>query len=429
MVSCELPKKLHALRQPARYKIVYGGRGSAKSWGVARLLLLDAIQKPQLILCAREIQKSIRESSKRLLESQIRILGLTKYCQIQREYLKVGKSEIIFAGLRHNIDNIKSLEGANRVWIEEGNNTSKQTWNKLDPTVRAEDSEIWVTYNPELDSDFIHQRFVVQDPPSNAIVVKMGWQDNPWFPSVLKDQMNAMRDTDPDEYLHVWEGHTRRVLEGAIFGNELRECEREGRIGRVPVDKRFPVNTFWDLGWRDCTSIWLMQKIGQEIRLVHFVQGAHRTLESYVSELTAWGTAKGITWGKDFLPFDGGHDNIRGENPVSQLKRLGRNAVAPRAASPKVTQHDCARNMFPRVWFDQESCFDGLNALRQYRYDPDSPGRQSPLHDINSHAADAFLTMAIEMSIVKPARKLPETTGDWLDNIGFAPDNTSWMGV
>ena len=231
----EWPEKLQCLfwpkvnDLPVRYRVLYGGRGGAKSWGIARALVILAAKRTLRILCARELQNSIRDSVHKVLCDQIDLLGLGGFYQIEqaRIFCPSTGSEISFEGIRNNVTKIKSYEGVDICWVEEANKVTKNSWEVLIPTIRKEGSEIWASFNPELESDDTYQRFVLS-PPKNAIVQKISWRDNPWFPQVLKQEMLDLKAKDRDAYLHVWEGECRKSLEGAVYAEELRDCAEEG---------------------------------------------------------------------------------------------------------------------------------------------------------------------------------------------------------
>ena len=185
--KAEFPEKLSCLFEKSRYKVLYGGRGGAKSWGVARALLILAAKDPLRILCAREFQTSLKDSVHKLLCDQIVELGLDTFYDITAATIR-GKngSEFNFVGLKNNVANVKSYEGVDICWVEEAQTVSQSSWKTLTPTIRKKDSEIWITFNPELETDETYQRFVVHA-PDNAIVQKINWSDNPWFPDTLKE--------------------------------------------------------------------------------------------------------------------------------------------------------------------------------------------------------------------------------------------------
>lgn len=217
MTPVDLPEKLEFLRHPARYKVAYGGRGGAKSWGFARQLLISAAERCLRVLCARELQISIQDSVHKLLKEQIDELGLGSVYEVQQNIIRgVNGSEFIFSGLRSNATKIKSMEGVDIVWVEEAQTVSEESWSILVPTVRKEGSEIWVTFNPNEETDPTYQRFVV-DPQPGAVVVKIGWQDNPWFPETLKAELEYLYRVDPEAAAHVWGGCTRRVSDAQVL--------------------------------------------------------------------------------------------------------------------------------------------------------------------------------------------------------------------
>lgn len=215
-----LPEWAQRLWEPSRYKVLRGGRGSAKSRSAASALLIQAAQSQHRVLCAREIQKSIKDSVKRLLDDEIERLGLSSFYESTENEIR-GKngSLFIFAGLRGNTASIKSMEGLTRVWVEEAQTISKSSLDDLIPTVRAEKSEIWFTYNPRFDTDPIDVMFKADELPPSTILLHVNWQDNPWFPDVLKTEMEYDKKRDMDKYLHVWEGQYQTSSEARVFKN------------------------------------------------------------------------------------------------------------------------------------------------------------------------------------------------------------------
>ncbi|GGE36286.1 hypothetical protein GCM10007276_12220 [Agaricicola taiwanensis] len=403
-MNIEFPDKMQFLFDAARYKILYGGRGGAKSWGIARALLVLGAMDPLRVLCAREIQKSIQESVHQLLKDQIDALGLNEFYEVlQTEIRGRNGTLFIFAGLKHNVDNIKSKEGIDIAWVEEAANVSKTSWDKLIPTIRKPGSEIWVSFNPELDSDETYKRFVLS-PPTGAKVEKLNWSDNPWFPEVLQQEMEDLKQRDHDAYLTVWEGHCKQVLDGAIYANEIRAATEQGRIGRVPYVPGVPVHTFWDLGRADKTSIWFIQVVGFEFRVVDYYENRGYALDHYLGILQG----RGYVYGEDHLPHDAQNEQLGAKRTIEQQMRdIGRKV----SIVPKIGVADginAARTVFGRCWFDEEKTADGLTCLRRYRYDVDPDTQQyskNPLHDEASHGADAFRYFAVAMEEPKTAKK------------------------
>ncbi|SCY26375.1 phage terminase large subunit [Nitrosospira sp. Nl5] len=400
--KAEFPQKLRFLFEPARYKILYGGRGGAKSWGAARALLIQAAATPLRILCAREFQNSIAESVHHLLQAQIAAIGLRSFYEVQNNVI-LGRngSEFLFAGLRNNVTKIKSFEGVDRVWVEEAQTVSKSSWETLIPTIRKDGSEIWVTYNPELETDETHRRFVI-NPPTDAAVVKINWNDNPWFPETLLREKDELKARDPDAYQNVWEGHCRVTLDGAIYARELRLAQEEGRICSVPYDAARLVHTFFDLGWADNTSIWFAQSVGGELRLIDYYSNNQMPIQHYISVLQD----KAYLYGTDWLPHDARAKTLATGRSVEEIMLAAGRKVR---IVPNLSVSDginAARTLFNRCYFDAERCAEGLQSLRHYRFDVDPDSRQlsgKPLHDYHSHASDAFRYFAVSTEDDKPA--------------------------
>lgn len=398
----EFPEKLSFLFEPHRYKVLYGGRGGAKSWGVARALLIRAAASPLRVLCAREFQNSIAESVHHLLQSQIVALGLEAFYEVQNAAIKgANGSEFVFAGIRNNVTKIKSFEAVDIAWVEEAQTVSKTSWDTLIPTIRKNGSEIWITYNPELETDETHQRFVI-NPPSDAVVVKINWSDNPWFPETLLKEKDALKERDPDAYQTVWEGNCRVTLDGAIYAKELRLAQEEGRIRNVPYDALKQVHTFFDLGWADNTSIWFAQSVNNELRLIDYYSNNQMPLNHYIGVLQN----KGYLYGTDYLPHDARAKTLATGRSVEEIMLAAGRKVQ---IVPNLSIFDginAARMVFNRCYFDEKKCSEGLQSLRHYRYDVDLDSKQfsgRPLHDHHSHAADAFRYFAVAIEEDRPA--------------------------
>ena len=393
----EVPAKLLPLLQGAhRYRVVHGGRGSGKSWTVARLLILKAAAAPIRVLCARETQKSIQESVHRLLKDQIEHMGLQDVFEVQEtRILGRNGSDFAFAGIRQQgVANLKSFEGVDVVWVEEAQVVSRRSWDVLIPTIRKPGSEIWITFNPELDSDETYERFVLS-PPSDAQVIACNWSDNPWFPAELDKERRDWKLRDPVGYDTVWEGKCRPSVEGAIYAQEIDALHREGRVRPVPYDPMLMVHTVWDLGWNDSMSIICVQRSASEVRVIDYIEDSHRTLDSYVAELRdrRW------NWGTDYIPHDGRAKDFKsGKSTEEILKALGRQVVVLGAENVEEGIRQ-ARMVFGRCYFDQTKAKRLLDSLKRYRRQinatTNEPG--APLHDEHSHAADAFRYVAMSL--------------------------------
>jgi phage terminase large subunit len=416
IAKAEFPLKLHPLFKPSRYKVLYGGRGGAKSWGIARALLILAARKPLRILCAREFQTSIKDSVHKLLCDQIVSLELHGFFEITERAIRgANGSEFAFVGLRNNVANVKSYEGIDICWVEEAQTVSRNSWKTLTPTIRKQGSEIWVSFNPELETDETYQRFVVSPPP-DTISIKINYWDNPWFPETLRHEMEADRARDHEGYMQVWEGVCRQTVDGAIFAKEMMKAESEGRIGKVPYDPVKPVHAICDLGWSDATAWWFVQFVGMETRLIRYFEGSQRTMTSYLAELQSFGYVYDTIW----LPHDAQNKTLAaaGRSIEDIVRGAGfKTRVLERV--PTVDSINAARTIFSNCYFDRENCADGLNCLRHYRYevDPDTGNfSKNPLHDRHSHGADAFRYIALMVKEPAKVRKKPAIAmaGGWM---------------
>jgi phage terminase large subunit len=402
-MDAQFPEKLQFLFAPARYKVAYGGRGGAKSWNFARALLIQGAQRPMRVLCARETMKSISESVHRLLSDQIKLLGLSDFYTVEKARI-IGRngSEFTFAGLKHNVANIKSAEAVDICWIEEAQSVSRDSWQTLIPTIRKDGSEIWASWNPDFEDDYTYELFVKRPPPG-AIVRRITYRDNPWFPDVLKQEMEHMRATDPDAYNHVWEGLCISLLASAIYAQELRAVDREGRITRVPYDRSRPVDCYWDLGYGDQTAVWMVQAFPFEYRVIDYIENAAQSIHWYIREMQS----RGYVFGTDWIPWDIGlHAKLMGGG--HSIEELMRQAGRKVRILPKLAVADginAARTVFPLCWFDAERCDEGIKALRHYRYGEIKTLQhvtREPLHDKASHGADAWRGFAVVAKPPKP---------------------------
>jgi phage terminase large subunit len=447
--ALQFPEKLQFLFKqlmpdgitPVRYKVAYGGRGGAKSWGFARaLLLISAHIRPLRVLCARQLQNSIEESVKQVLTDQIGQLGLSELFTIKQKYI-IGPNgtEFFFEGIQHNTSKIKSYEGADVCWVEEANAVTESSWKILTPTIRKPGSEIWISFNPELEGDYTYQRFVVH-PSKDTWVEKLCWSDNPWFPAVLMAEMLEMRERDYDGYLNVWEGHCRQMLDGVVYRAELQKAMAEGRIRAVPYDHFKPVDTFWDIGYSDSTSIWFAQRVGFETRVLDFYQSSSKTLEHYLKVLRN----KGYQYGTDYLPHDAANKNSAALATGKTIKQIladsGRTVrIVPRL--PIADGINAARMLFPNCYFDESRCAEGIQCLKHYRYEVDPDSKllsRIPLHDQYSHAADAFRYLAIalkEPKRLKGGAAISAAAATMRKRLGLAgipsldkAKEMSWMG-
>lgn len=399
-IRAEFPAKLRPLFEPKRYKVMHGGRGGGKSWAVARALLLKSADEPLRILCAREVQKSMRDSVHRLLKDQIVALGLTSEFEIlDNEIRGPNGSLFLFTGLQaHTVDSIKSFEGCDIVWVEEAHGVSEKSWDTLIPTIRKPSSEIWLTLNPDMDTDETWQRFCAV-PSDDTWRCEINWRDNPWFPDVLNQERIKAKAKDFDDYEHIWEGKPRRVAEGAIYRHEIDAIYTDNRVCAVPYDPTLPVHTVWDLGWNDAMVIIMVQRGHGDVRILDHIEDSNRTLDWYVAQLEK----RPYRWGVDFLPHDGRTRNFQtGKSTEMLLREMGRREVRILGAQPVEEGIKSARLAFPKCYFDKTKTARLIECLRRYRRDINTRTNEAagPLHDEYSHSADAFRYLGQAVNIM-----------------------------
>lgn len=412
----QFPEKLQPLFKPARYKVIYGGRGKGGSWGIARALLLQGWESPLRILCTREIQKSISESVHQLLTDQVKSMSLHGFYNVREKEIRGANGTLFsFAGLRDlSVANLKSYEGYDRVWVEEAEKTTKKSWEVLIPTIRKIGSEIWVNFNPQLDSDETYVRFIERTPP-DCVLIPMSYRDNPWFPEVLEKERQYLQQTDKEAYSNVWEGQCRSSVDGAIYAGEITAAIEAKRIRPVPYDPLLKVHTVWDLGWNDRMSIGFAQRLHSEIRWIDFLEGQHKTYDWYVNQIKA----KGYNLGRHFLPHDGRHKNAQtGLSAEEIIRKLGLDATASEAAMPVEDGIKAVRLMFHQMYFDEVKCKPLFDHLRRYRRSiPTNTGEpQGPMHDEHSHAADMV-------------REAVRRVGDMTNDVADKPIKYPELGV
>lgn len=393
--KAQFPAKLEFLFKPSRIKCIFGGRGSSKSWSVARALLIKGASSPLRILCTREIQKSIQQSVHQLLSDQIQALGLSDFYQVLNTEIRgINGTEIYFSGLSNETaTSLKSFEGVDICWCEEAQNISKRSWDILLPTIRAEGSEIWITYNPELETDETHARFVT-NPPPDCVVVKMNYSDNKWFPKVLEaERLHAKETMRIEDYNWIWEGDCKPAVEGAIYFEQISQAENEGRICNVPYDPLLKVNCVWDLGWNDAMTIAFVQKSASALYVIDYIEGNRRTYDDYMNEIKA----KQYNMGTHFLPHDGfSHDPKSGTTVERILQALG----ATVRQTPMLDVENgiqTARMAFRRIYFDKTKTSRLIECLKRYRRNINQSTLEftTPRHDEFSHGADAFRYLCV----------------------------------
>lgn len=413
------------LLAPARYKGAYGGRGSGKSHFFGELVVDCCLAEPgTLAVCIREVQKTLAQSSKRLIESKIAGLGVGAAFRVYADRIATpGDGLIIFVGLQdHTAESIKSLEGFRIAWIEEAQTLSQRGLSLLRPTIRAEGSELWASWNPRRPSDAI-DAFLRGREPEGAIVVQANWRDNPWFTSVLEEERRLDLAHYPERYDHIWEGDYARGFEGAYFAPLLAAARREGRIGRVTADPLLPLRAVFDLGGSgataDAMAIWIVQFVGHEIRVLDYLEGVGQVLAYYVNELRRRGFGAALC----VLPHDGVAANaITGKRYEDHLREAGFEVrvVRNQGRGAAAMRIEAVRRILPRCWFNAETTEAGRDALGFYHERKDAIRNigLGPEHDWSSHTADAFVLMAVAYE--EPSSRRPFNRKLELPRVGVA---------
>ena len=416
-IDIKTPIAFQELYRPHRFKVYWGGRGGAKSRAIADALLAQGMAKPLRILCTREKQNSIKESVHALMVNLINEHGYDGWTVTNQDIRHANGTRFFFMGLWNNIDSIKSVDGVDICWVEEANTVSDVSWQKLIPTIRKKGSEVWASFNPELKDDAVYQRFVINTPP-DAVVRKVSWRDNPWFPDELMREMEHQKRVDYELYKHVWEGELKSYADGAIYDRQLRKARKDGRITSIPISEALEVHTFWDLGRNDSTAIWFMQAFGHEHRFVDYYEATGAPLDHYIRVLKD----KGYNYGNHYLPHDVVVDELS-SNRGSRKDILVSGGIRPIKVVKRIPRIEegiqKTREAFSSCWFDEKRCERGLDALANYQYkwnEETNTRSLQPLHNWASNGADAFRqyaqgfkgTRELDFSEFKPNPKVFE---------------------
>jgi phage terminase large subunit len=427
-----IPDKLVPVFQgEADVRASFGGRGSGKTRTFAKMTAVraymwDMALREGIILCGRQFMNSLDESSLEEVKAAIRSEPwLAEAFEIGEKYVKTksGRISYKFTGLDRNIDSVKSKARILLCWVDEAEPVTEGAWQTLIPTLREEDSELWVTWNPKSKKSATHNRFRATSDP-RVKIAEINWRDNPWFPAILERTRIRDEEQRPDHYRHIWEGDFATVVEGAYFAQAMNKAKAEGRIGHVAADPLMAIRLFWDLGGRgqksDATAIWAAQFIGKEVRVLDYYEAVGQPLSAHV----AW--LKGHGYGPDrasiWLPHDG-----EPMNPVADaswrtaLEGVGYDVtvIPNQGAGAAMQRIEAVRRLFPAIWFNAATTEAGRDALGWYHEKRDEE-RQiglGPNHDWASHCADAFGLMAVsyeEPRIKRTEKRRHAPQGGWL---------------
>lgn len=413
------------LLRPARYKGAWGGRGGGKSHFFAELLIEDALRSRGLrAVCIREVQRTLRDSSKRLIEDKLQKFGLGErhgFRVMADQIVTPGGGAITFAGMQdHNAESIKSLEGVHRAWVEEAQTLSARSLSLLRPTIREKGSELWFSWNPRRKTDPVDV-MLRQEMPTGAVVVKANWDSNPFMPPVLNQERLDWLEKHPEQYAHIWEGDYANVTEGAYYARQLHDARAEGRIGKVSADPLLTLNAFIDIGGTgaraDAFALWIAQFVGREVRVLDYYEAIGQPLAEHV----AWLRLKGYTPDRAqvWLPHDGAqHDKVYQVSYESAFRAAGYrvNVVTNQGKGAATARIEAVRRLFPSMWFNEATTTPGLEALGWYHEKRDDARGigLGPDHDWSSHSSDAMGLLAVGYTPPRAGAVTRRRRGSWV---------------
>lgn len=420
----QLHWKLAFLAEMHSYKIAYGGRASLKSTSFAATLLTLGINQSLRVLCLREVQKSLADSSHQLLKDQIVKLGYESFYTVTDNAIRGHLGTLFrFSGLSDQTEqSIKGYEGFDCFWFDEAQAIKRRSFQIALPTLfRTKSAEAWVSFNPDMDTDEVWERFVVNTPPG-AKIVEMNWRDAAEL-GWMSAENERLRQYDlvysKDDYDNIWEGKPRTVVAGAIYAREVVDMMTEHRFRALPYDPRLPVHRIWDLGWNDLMTVIMVQKPHPSaLNVINYIEDSHITY----AELLATMANLRYAWGTDWMPHDAEHhDPKSGTNARKLLTAHGCKVQIIPKSDPEARIR-AARMMWPRVYVDNskhDTPTDRPDRLlgaahlveRLKRYKRTVPRNTQepagPTHDAASHGSDAWGGMAEIVDRIRNEGDLP----------------------
>jgi phage terminase large subunit len=406
----EIPDKLIPVFEgEADVRGSHGGRGSAKSRTFAKMTAVRAYMwamagREGIILCGRQFMNSLADSSLEEVKAAIRSEPwLLDHFEIGETFVRTkdGRVSYSFVGLARNLNSLKSKSRILLAWIEEAEQTTEEAWVKLIPTLREEDSELWLTWNPEDEKAPTNKRFHTKlvEHDARTKIVEMNWRDNPWFPDILDRVRLKDKRERPHSYEHVWEGAFLDVVEGAYYAASLTAAREEGRVGFVAEDPHFVVKLCADIGGTGAKAdnfvFWARQDIQTEIRWTNHYTAQGQPFAAHLN----WMRSQGYTPDRCLieLPHDGDQqDKVIDTSYRKAFQDAGYTVkVIPNQGKGAAMQRvEKARQLFSRMRFDEQKCAAGLKALGWYheKRDEERGIGLGPEHDWASHDADAFGT-------------------------------------
>lgn len=414
ILKTKVPRALAPLLQRSRYKAAYGGRGGAKSHFFAEQIIVRCVAEKTRVVCIREVQKSIKDSVKQLLIDKISDFGLNGQFDAlssDSEIRGPNGSLIIFRGMQSfNADNIKSLEAYDIAWVEEAQTLSQHSLDMLRPTIRVAGSELWFSWNPRFKTDPVDIFFRKQK-RDNAIVIPVNWRDNPWFPAVLRKEMEDDFAADPDKAEHVWNG-AYGAGQGAILARWVNKAERDGRISNDVVFDASGIDVEWssDIGFHDTASWWLWQRKIKGFSLLGYVGASGMDADDWAPELQAkmeeWGVPL-TRLGKIWLPPDAKAKTFQSKYTTVErfISKFGVQKIGVIPPSKKADQISAARDVIDRCEFHKDRCEAGLDGLGAWEFEWNEDNNvfsREPLHNWASHPGDSYAYGSQRMQEVPP---------------------------
>lgn len=417
-----LPEKLAQLFEgEARYRIAYGGRGSGKSVGFAKMFLISMLRHPgETFLACREIQNSIQDSVHSILKQEIIELNIGFYFDVGESFIRTNQgANVVYRGLLRHASEIKSMNNIRTAWVEEAQSVSHKSLDYLLPTVRNEGSEIWFTFNPEDETDPVYDTFVAHT-RRRSKVVKINYNDNPFFPAVLDEERLNDFEHKPKKYDWIWLGMFNTDPEGTVYASYVNQAEQDGRFLDDIYDPELPVYTAWDKGFGNSTCIWFFQVLRNEVRLIDYYQASGQNVRHYCEQLygrkidvSVWGEdgkpkvwklgedipdaahRKKYNYGEHYVPHDAANKLLEagGRSMISQMADFSIKNTRRVAATNSKNQIDGTRETLRFCYFDKNRTKDGIRALRKYKFKYDENllrYSNEPLHDWASDPSDAF---------------------------------------
>lgn len=393
----KMPAWCRVLFEPQwRYISVRGGRGSGKTKNFARALIMRSTVEKLRVLCTREVQLSIRESVYATLVSEIRELGLESQFEILSNEIRSKKGgSFIFRGLAsETIDSIKSLADIDIAWIEEAQAVSRKSFEMLFPTIRANNSQIWLSWNPELETDPVYQMVVKEGLPKCANLF-VNFDQNPWFPEVLLLEEQHMLATNPVKHRHIWMGEPLPAVDGAIYFTEIMAMQNTGRMRQLTIDPGLQTYAVFDLGYNDAMTCGIIQRTNVDIRIVDYIENNRVSLAWFNDELRARGYESAIV----VLPHDGRHKSLQtGLSPQEIMSMYGWMVEIVDNIGVENGIRVC-RELMPQMYIDEFRCAALIEHLKRYARNKHG----HPIHDEHSHGADMMRYVGVHANMMQTA--------------------------